>query len=51
MSDPIEVFQSDLPQPRPKGLTLLRNRDARLSLTIRAKPSGRLRIELVRAGH
>ncbi len=31
--------------------TLLRNRDARLSLTIRAKPSGRLRVELVRAGY
>ncbi len=71
MSEPIQVLQSDLTQPRPDGLwegslfvelqvpswppavtqTLLRNRDARLSLTIRAKPSGRLRVELVRAGY
>jgi hypothetical protein len=71
MSDPIQIMQSDLNQPRPDGLwegnlfvelqvpswppavtqTLLRNRDGRLSLTIRAKPSGRLRVELVRAGY
>lgn len=37
--------------PPPVTQTLLRNRDARSGLTIRAKPSGRLRVELVRAGY
>jgi hypothetical protein len=36
--------------PPPVTQTLLRNRDSRSSLTIRAKPSGRLRIELELAG-
>jgi hypothetical protein len=37
--------------PPPVSQTLLRNRDARRGLTIRAKPSGRLRVELVRQGY
>jgi hypothetical protein len=31
--------------------TLMRHRDGRRALTIRAKPSGRLRVELARSGH
>lgn len=37
--------------PPPVTQTLLRKRDARQGLTIRAKPSGRLRVELERAGY
>lgn len=37
----------------PPGVTqtLVRQRDGRRALTVRAKPSGRLRVELARAGH
>ncbi|MFO1158604.1 MAG: hypothetical protein U1E60_07180 [Reyranellaceae bacterium] len=37
--------------PPPVTQTLLRKRDGRQGLTIRAKPSGRLRVELVRQGY
>jgi hypothetical protein len=37
--------------PPPVTQTLLRKRDARQGLTIRAKPSGRLRVELLREGY
>jgi hypothetical protein len=37
--------------PPPVTQTLLRNRDVRGGLTIRAKPSGRLRVELLREGY
>ncbi len=37
--------------PPPVTQTLLRNRDSRRGLTVRAKPSGRLRVELLREGY
>lgn len=37
--------------PPPVTQTLLRKSDGRLGLTIRAKPSGRLRVELLRQGY
>jgi hypothetical protein len=37
--------------PPPVTQTLLRKNDGRLALTVRGKPSGRLRVSLERAGH